>query len=244
MEKSKFPDWHMDNTHKCNINKLKRLVANCEENIIIVKNSQYKDLLSGLEKGNIDKANFNIFLSKLDYYLNQIRICKGDLGCHVVCFNEGYDNIKSLRKEFYEVYEHICKNGFIKSSYIFFHRKYKYIFQGITVDFRNIESMKQAKYVNNFIEILNYTEAINKIWEEYKYELLLPKEIFTAENILERLQINCVVLHKIYYLSNTYNIFIRKLLKNNVCLTKLNSLEEVTYKKISEFLEYIEYYVR
>ena len=104
--------------------------------------------------------------------------------------------------------------------------------------------MKQAKYVNNFIEILNYTEAINKIWEEYKYELLLPKEIFTAENILERLQINCVVLHKIYYLSNTYNIFIRKLLKNNVCLTKLNSLEEVTYKKISEFLEYIEYYVR
>jgi hypothetical protein len=243
MEKNIFPAWHFDTAHKCDIDKLTRLVKNCEENINIIKNSGYKTLLDGLAKSKIDKVDFIIFLSKIDYYLNKVREIKAELGCHVISFNCGYKDIKTLRSEFYEIYGHISKNGYIKNIYRITHPQYNYILKGVTVDFRNIERMKQARYVCEYIEMLNYTNDINKLWNEYKDVLFLDTNEFTADNICKNLQSAAELLHKISYLYMTYNKSITKLLKRNECFEKLNPFEEGTYKKIGEFLLYIEYLI-
>jgi len=235
----KLENWHLDILSEFDIDKIKNLTTSCKNTIILTNESKYKGLLDSLKNGNIERLDLNMFLFKLEYYMTKIRDLRLELGWHVVSFNEGYKDIKTLRDDFRQIYTYISTKKEIKPLYALFHKKYKYILEGCTSDLMTIKSIKQAKHIKVYIELLWLSEEVNKLWKSNINKLKLDKVFFNAENILLELENITEKLHKIEQLYIIYNKSILRLLKRNTCFQALNPYDESTYDKINDVISYI-----
>lgn len=238
----KLGDWHLNIIDKCDIDKIKKLLIGCKNTITIINESDYKHILISLRDGDIKRGELELFLFKLDYYLTKVRSLKLELGCHVVSFNKGYKDVKTLRTDFSHVYRYISSKKEIKGLYTLTHKKYSYILGGSTSDLMSIRSMKQAKYIKIYIELLWLAEEVNKLWGVNVNTLNLFNVSFNPENILVKLEDISQRLHKIAQLYIIYNKSILRLLKKNTCFHALNPYEEYTYDRINDVINYIYYY--
>ena len=238
----KLGDWHLNIFDECDVYKLKKLLISCRNTIIITNESDFKPLLDSIKDGHVKRTELELFLFKLDYYLAKIRCIKLELGCHIVTFNEGYKNINTLRTDFSQIYKHIRSKKEIKGFYTLIHKKYRYILKGSTSDFMNIKTIKQAKYIKVYIELLWLTEEVNKLWKLNTGHFKLESYCFSQENILHKLEEISEDLHKISNLFIIYNRFILKLLKKNTSYKQLNPYDQSTYDKVNDVVNYIYYY--
>ena len=238
----KLGDWHLNILDECDIERIKKLVISCKNTIISTNESDYKSLLDSIKNGDVKRAQLELFLFKLDYYLTKIRCLKLELGYHVVSFNEGYKDIKTLKSDFCHIYKYMSSKKKIKGLYALIHKKYQYILQGSTSDLMIIKSMKQAKYIKIYIELLWLAEEVNKLWQLNISDLRLLNLVFNPENILVKLDNISEGLHKIVDLYIIYNKSIIRLLKKNTCFQTLNPYYESTYDKINDVVNYIYYY--
>ncbi|MBC8061142.1 MAG: hypothetical protein H7Y18_10795 [Clostridiaceae bacterium] len=238
----KLVDWHLNVLDQCDLSKIKKLSTSCKNTIMGTKESDYKYLLDSIKNGDIKRTELELFLFKLDYYLYKIRCLKLELGCHIVSFNDGYKDLKTLRADFSHIYKYITRKKEIKGLYKLIHKKYKYILNGSTSDFMNIKAMKQAKYIKVYIELLWVSEEVNKLWQLNVNTLKLKQEVFSQENSLVKLEDISERLHKITNLFILYKKSIVRLLKRNTCYKELNPYDECTYDKINDVVDYIYYY--
>ncbi|MBC8060020.1 MAG: hypothetical protein H7Y18_05075 [Clostridiaceae bacterium] len=238
----KLGNWHLNVLDECDIEKIKKLLISCKNTIIITNEGEYKSLLSSIKNGDIKRAELELFLFKLDYYLAKIRCLKLELGCHVVSFNKGYKDTKTLRADFSHIYKYICSKKEVQGLYPLIHKRYGYILQGTTSDLMTLKNMKQAKYIRVYIELLCLAEEVNKLWELNVTTLKLQSVFFNPENILIKLEVISERLHKISQLYIIYTKTILKLLKKNTCFQELNPYDEATYDKINDVISYISYY--
>ncbi len=237
----KFYDWHFSFNQKCDIVRLRKLVNNCQATLRFSKDN-FNELVEALAEDSIKRYELDLFIRKLDYYLNRIRRLKIELRNHVVNIDIKYKNIKVLRKDFKNILSYTNKKGNVTKFYILTHYKYKYIFNGITSDLRPIKDFKQAKYASLYIEILCMIDELNKVWKLNAEKLQLESITFNFDNVSEKLQFQCVQLHKIYNIHTVYNKSITKVLKKNTCFKALNPYLEDTYERIEEVLDYLCFY--
>lgn len=231
--------WHLDSSKKINKNRIEEL---CNKNIKVInkfKNGSYEELIVALKSGCLQRNDLGNFLSKIDYYLLKIYYEKQEMGFHVVVVNDKVAYDEEFRSAITKLYCIFSNNGSSKISYILLNTKYKDIAKGCAVDLREVQGIKQIKYLKNYAEICFYKKRLKEIYCEQRDRLFLKEWQFNCKNSIEQMENISEALHEIYDIKDIYVNTICKLLRKNTSYMVLNPYEVSSYYEIINIIHAI-----